>query len=206
MIHLLVFPLLVAAATLPDEVLTVTASITAEKLKVGRTYEIVVEAVPGKGLSASSAGLPAPILQLQPPRSVKLVGKTLKKYKDLAANEFLRAPFERMLSESPTHVEFKLRRKPREGDEFHLNVLAYVSSKSGEDAVFVRRRLVLALAPGASATVISSNSSDWGQKDFLQLGDKAATFKLPRADGTEVALEQYLGKSNVIVTTYRAFW
>ena len=67
-----------------------------------------------------------------------------------------------------------------------------------------RRRPVAAYARAKEA---DRNASDWGEnKRRLQLGDKAALFELPRADGSTVPLAQYLGRKNVLVTTYRAFW
>ena len=65
---------------------------------------------------------------------------------------------------------------------------------------------MLPLEPGATATEGSANESDWGKGDFLKIGDKAEPFELPRADGSTLSLGEYLGKKNVIVTTYRAFW
>ena len=41
---------------------------------------------------------------------------------------------------------------------------------------------------------------------LLKIGDKAPAFNLPRPDGTAFDVSQWLGKKNVIVTTYRAFW
>ncbi len=49
-------------------------------------------------------------------------------------------------------------------------------------------------------------NSKWGKNQLLKIGDKAAAFMLPRADGEKVGLKQYRGKKNVIVTTYRAHW
>ena len=48
--------------------------------------------------------------------------------------------------------------------------------------------------------------SDWGRDTHLQLGEAADEFELPSSDGTLVSLSQFKGKSNVIVTTYRAHW
>ena len=40
----------------------------------------------------------------------------------------------------------------------------------------------------------------------LKVGDPAPDFELPAHDGSMVKLSDHLGKSNVIVTTYRAHW
>ena len=57
------------------------------------------------------------------------------------------------------------------------------------------------------AVEVPATTSKWGvDEKLLQIGDKATDFVLPRADGSEVALEPYLGEKNIIVTTYRAHW
>ena len=108
----------------------------------------------------------------------------------------------------PTYarIGFKLRRRPSADDQFGLNILAYVGSKSGDESWFVRRRLTLPLKPNATAVPASPDVSDWGKEDLLQIGEPAAAFSLPTADGSTVSLDQYLGKKNIIVTTYRAYW
>ena len=69
------------------------------------------------------------------------------------------------------------------------------------------QRFELPLEPGVEAEEVAADESSWGvDEELLQIGDKAVDFELPRADGTTVKLSDYLGKKNIIVTTYRAFW
>lgn len=189
-----------------EEVLTVSARLEAEVLDLGGEYEIQLDITTKDGYSTSTAGIPGVILQIDVPPSVRLSGQVLKSYKDLRQNEFLQEPFERLIEETPARIGFKLVKRPATDEVIGLNVLAYVGLRSGEDAWFVRQRLALPLSANAEARVVSDPVSQWGQKKVLQIGDKAAAFSLPRADGSKVSLDQYVGEKTVIVTTYRAHW
>lgn len=195
-----------ALGAAPGEAFSVSARLDTASIAVGNKYEIVLDWSVGEGLSSDGAGVPAPILQIDVPRGVTLSGKVLKKYGDLAQNEFLQAPYARLLKESPARIEFKLRKELTDGDKIGLNILAYVGSSESGEVTFVRRRLELEVAPNATATTAEPTTSKWGIGKRLHIGDKAAGFSLPQADGTKVALKDYLGKKNIIVTTYRAFW
>ena len=92
---------LLAAAPMPEDAVVVSARIDARALRIGREYEIVLDISVKDGLSSSSAGIQAPILQIDVPSSVKLTGKVLKTYKQLSRNEFLQEPFERLVPDSP---------------------------------------------------------------------------------------------------------
>ena len=202
-------PLMCMCAALgatPGDAFTVSARLDAESIAVGDKYEIVLEWHVAEGLSSDGAGIPAPILQIDVPRGVTLSGKVLKKHRELAQNEFLEAPFERLLKESPVRIEFKLRKELTADDRIGLNILAYVGSSESGEASFVRRRLELEVAPNAEAKSAETTNSNWGTGKRLHIGDKAAAFSLPQADGQKVALKDYLGKKNIIVTTYRAHW
>lgn len=199
-------PFAMSVGSIPDDAMTVSARIEAESLEVGSEYEIVLTLDRMDGVSVAEAGMPAPILQIKVPSSVKLSGQVLKDYKELARNEFLEAPFERLVVENPLRVPFILRREPNPDEHFVLNVLGYVTANGEDDCRFVRRTLKLPLAPGAVATAQPATTSDWGKTRTLQLGDRALPFTLPRADGTKLALRKYLKKKNIIVTTYRAHW
>ena len=202
---LILVPLLYGSTPGSNDEVTIDARIEADRLEVGQEYEIVLDVRFKTNLSASGAGMPAPILQIQTPQSVRLSGKVLRSYKELSRNEFLQAPFERLIKDAPTRVPFTVVREPAPEDQFSLNVLAYVSN--GKETSFVRRRLTLPVRASATAKEADPNTSDWGvNKRLLQLGDKAALFELPRADGSTVSLARYLGRKNVVVTTYRAFW
>lgn len=200
------WPLLLPAAGMPRDVVRVSAHIDADRLEVGQEYALVLDVRLKDGWSSSGSGVPNAILQIKVPRSVELVGKVLKTPKELGRNEYLRAPFERLIKDNPTRVMFKLLGKPRKKDGLRFNILAYVHHEGTDDYAFIRRRYKIRLKPEARASRISPRRSDWGVGKELQLQDKAVSFKLPRADGTRLSLKKYLGKKNVVVTTYRAFW
>lgn len=207
MIHLPLLLLLacVQDGAIADDPIGITATLDATSLEVGNEYEFVVE-VFADDVSTSKAGIPAPFLQIDVPPSVKLTGKVLETYKELSKNEFLQAPYERLLKKLPARIGFQLVAPPKPDETIGLNVIAYIEGPEGE-RTFLRRRLELPLAPGATAVPGDANDSSWGKdEELLQIGDRAAPFELPRADGTLVALESLLGEKNLIVTTYRAYW
>lgn len=206
MVYAGLIPLLVLAAPLPDDAVTISARIDADSLEVGRRYKIVLDMQFADGFSGGEAGVPAPILQIGVPDSVRLTGRVLKTHKELSRNEFMQAPFERLIEATPTTIGFKLLTVPTDNDRFALNVLAYVTDKNTKDSLFVRRRLLLPLSGGAKSEAVATTSSAWGIEDVLQIGDKADDFTLPTASGEKVSLSQYAGEKNVLVTTYRAFW
>ncbi len=186
------------------ERMMITASIDADALEIGKEYEIVINATFAQGASTSASGVPAPILQVHSPKSISLSGKTLIQFKDLARNEFLQAPYERLLNEFPARIKFKLKKRPAKTEQIEFNVLAYV--RASDRDYFVRQRFALPVKAGAVSTAMDSSQSKWGKDKTLQLGDKAAPFSLPRADGTILSLGKILGKQNIIITTYRAHW
>ena len=196
----------VSLAAAPDDTFSVSARIDAGSLEVGKEYDIVIEWNVAEGLSPGAAGVPAPILQIDAPRVIQLSGKVLRDRRELSQNEFLQAPYERLLKDSPARIGFKLRKEPGSDDSIGLNILAYLGSEESGEARFVRRRLELQIAPNASATDADPANSHWGKNQLLTIGDKAAGFKLPRANGEKVTLKQYRGKKNVLVTAYRAHW
>lgn len=200
----LLISLLLCTAPLPDNAITISARIDAESLDVGKSYNIVLDLKLLDGISTSDAGIPAPIVQIDVPKSVTLEGKVLHEIRELAKNEYLQAPCERLVEEWPATIKFELKRKPSQNEQFHLNILAYVHTDDND--YFVRRRIALPVVAGASSVSAAPTISDWGDGKTLQLGDKAIPFTLPRADGTKLRLAQYLGKQNIILTTYRAHW
>ena len=187
--------------------INVSATLDAKSLIVGEQYEIHLTISLGEGWSASAAGLPKPILEIDVPESVQLSGEVLSDYRELSENEFLQAPYERLIEVGSSVVEFTLTSEPNEGDRISLNIIAYVRHGEDENAFFVRKRLELPLQPGATAQPGDSSNSNWGDDGSgLQIGDHAKPFALPRADGSTVTLDDYLGKTNIILTTYRAHW
>jgi hypothetical protein len=155
--------------------------------------------------SSSEAGIPRPILQIATPPSVTLAGKVLQTRQELARNEFLQAPFERLVEPGTTTVELTVTREPADDERIALNVITYLAA--GDDAWFVRRRVELPVRAGATAQSSDrAEASGWGAGPGLQIGDAAPDFELPRADGSTVRLSDLVARGNVVVTTYRAFW
>jgi len=187
--------------------INVSATLDAKSFVVGQAYEIQLTVSVAEGWSASAAGIPKPILQIDVPKSVQLSGKVLSDHRELSRNEFLRAPYERLIEVGSSVVEFTLTSEPSADDRIGLNIIAYVRQGEDEDAFFVRKRLELPVEPGATAQSGDSSTSTWGgEGSGLQIGDRAKPFALPRADGSTVTLDDYLGKTNIILTTYRAHW
>ncbi|RMF81537.1 MAG: hypothetical protein D6744_07085 [Planctomycetota bacterium] len=188
----------------PADALTVSARLTANDLKTGEPAEIVIDLKVAEGWSISDAGMPGALLQFDVPASVELVGRALTDYRELARNEFLRAPYERMIRPGETAVGFKLRNTPAADERIALNVVAYVGRDS--DSWLVRKRLELPLASGAEAVPADPSISKSTGDDTLQIGEKAVAFELSRPDGTRVNIGDVLGKKPIVITTYRAFW
>jgi len=189
----------------PAEVMRVSARIDAESLDVGKEYALVVRTSFAQGVSASGAGIPLPLIQLQVPASVKLVGKELTSLKELSKNEFLHAPYERVMRGHEDRIKFTVTAAARPGDAIAINVMAYVSDESANDAWFIRRRLNVPLSPGAESHEADANDSTWGADQTLKIGDAADDFALPQGDGATVSLKDFRGKF-VVACTYRAHW
>ncbi|MEM7308242.1 MAG: hypothetical protein AAF682_16295 [Planctomycetota bacterium] len=194
--------------------ISVSAYVDADELVVGEEYTFVVELDLPASMDASKAGAPAPFLQLDVPPSVRLVGEEVKGFRALSRNEFLHEPYERLITETPLAVPFDLIAEPAEGETIGINIVTYARAAEGEGAegdggkdYFFRERLELPVKPLAEGVKAKAPKSSWGTDEkALQIGDRATSFALPRADGTEYDLGSVLGKSNVIVTTYRAHW
>ncbi len=193
-------------AAIPQDALDVQAKIRAKKLEKGESYEIVVKAKLDRGLKADGAGMPNPILQVDVPSCIKLDGKVLTDHRELAKNEFLHAPYEVMMDKNVLTIPFTLVDEPGRDDVIGISVAAYVNSKDGSEKSFIRRRVHLPVAPKSKSEFADAADSSWGtDHNYLQIGDNAADFTLPKADGTKVSLADFKGK-HVIVTTYRAHW
>lgn len=200
---------MLAIGEVPPEALSASASIDGKRLRRNAEYEITLEIETAPGWSATDSGVPNPLLQIDVPESARLSGRVIDSFQALSRNDFLMEPYERLVDKPVIVIPFKPTRhitKAGDGDEsFGLNILAYLKSPDGETH-FVRRRLELPLAPKAVAESGDANKSNWGVEDTLDIGEKADDFTLPRADGSTVSLSDYIGKKNVIVTTYRAHW
>jgi hypothetical protein len=193
------------AAGPPDGTLIVEASLPADSITAGGEYEIDLEVRLDDGWTASEAGLPKMFLQIDAPASVKLVGNELQG-RELMRNGFVKEPWERLIDPGPATVRFRLDSAPKAGDRIGLNVVACLKADGRDGAWFVRRRVHLPLRPGAVAVPAAPTSSTWGDGSTVQIGEPAADFELPRADGSKVALSAFRGRTNVILTTYRAHW
>ncbi len=197
---------LLPVGQLPGGALAATATIPAESLEAGESYEIMLRVELGEGLSVSEAGVPKMLLQLDVPKGVKLLGREFKPQAELAKNEFLEEPYERLIEPGESAIGFKLTRAPKPNAQIGINLVAYSNAADSDDAHFIRRRLVLPVEGGAVSSRPSDASSKWGRNKTHRIGDKAVGFVLPGADGAKVSLKKYRGKKNVIVTTYRAHW
>jgi hypothetical protein len=197
---------LLAIGTL-DGPLTVDATISSEPLEVDATFTIDVSMTPGEGWSASDAGLPGYIVQLGVPASVVPDGKILTEHRDLARNEYLQAPYERLVKGNSTSIAMKLLAEPGQGHTIAINVLGYMTAEDGQ-AVFALRRVELPVRAGASGTATTqATTSDWGTDTAgLQIGDHAPDLTLPHADGSTVSTADLHANGPLFMLTYRAFW
>jgi len=196
----------VLGAGAPVDAVKVTAKIMNQSWGPGERGQIVIEIATGEGWMTTETGLSAPLLQINAPPSAKLLGKVLTSMTELRENEFVYSPYEKLLKESRTRLPFTLEKYPDEAEHFGLTVLGYVSKKGDKKGYFFRKRLELPLTSQAVAKEVEATDSSWGKLDVLQIGDKADDFELTSLEGKKVSLSQYLGKKNVIVSTYRAFW
>ena len=201
---------LTAPGQVPKEAVAFEARIEAESLEVGEEYDIVLTTTYGDGWGVTTKAVGRrpiqPFLQILVPDCAELSGRVLKTHRELSRNEFISEPFERQLRDATERIRFKLVRKPAKGEYFALNLTAYLSKDGGDDSWFIRRRLKLRLTPKAAAKQVKPRRSDWGTEKLWQIGDKAESFALPTADGQTVSLSDYLGKKNIIISTYRAHW
>ena len=201
---------MLADASAVAQSVTISAQLDAEELHVGEEYQIAFRLTIPENLEvpAGDRMKHLPILQLDVPPSVELVGKTLSTHRELARNEFLMEPYERVIRDENTRIRFRLVKKPNEDESIGLIVTAFLTSTEEGRSFFLRRRLALPMKPNAKAEPASSQNSRWGVDDkLLQIGDKAPEFDLPKVDGSgNVSLGTLLGKKNIVVTTYRASW
>ncbi len=207
MTHVLACSLILFVSQPPGDVLSISATLDADELTVGSNYEIVLKVEIKEGWSAAAAGVPAPLVQIDVPPSVELSGKVLTSQRELRRNEYLQAPFERLLKSEEEHIGFSLVKAPGAKEQIALNIMAYVSQDPTVDSFFIRRRFTLDVKPRAQAVGVVAAQSDWGiDKHLLQIGDPAEDFSLPKAFDPPIGLGNYLGQKNIIVTTYRAHW
>lgn len=184
----------------PKNAVKLTAKLTADSLVVGQEYvlEVVAEPNAEKGYAFTGKRTPEPILQLRVPGCIERA-KTRNR-------EFLRSPYELKLDGGRGQVRFTLASKPSPGDAIILSLTCYVETDEKGSARLVRRRGRIALKPGAWLTPVPIGRGDWQETSTFALGDQASSFKLPDKDGKILDLDDYLGKKNVLLVMYRAFW
>ncbi|MBT8485094.1 MAG: hypothetical protein KJO43_05910 [Phycisphaerae bacterium] len=202
----LAFAATVLATAAEAAPMPVTVRLPETPLEPGVSHRLHVDIDVAEGWSATTAGIPGIFIQLDVPSSARLEGKILESRRALARNEFLIAPFERLVEPGPTEIAFTLDRTPDAAERFGVNVVGYLRDPDGR-AHFIRHRFELPLAPGAEGVGVDPKKTSWGgERGGLQVGDRADDFSLPRADGTRIALRDYRDRKHVIVTTYRAHW
>lgn len=147
-----------------------------------------------------------PILQIQTPASVELLGAAptnLVTPGDFQQS-YLRFPYGRRLLDTQTEIAFRLIAPPELGDTLGLNVVTYLEGDEPGEAIFVRLRIDLPLTPGASATGMPGATSRWAGDDTLSIGDTAPGFSLKDARTAKtVSLESVLGQKRALVMAYR---
>ena len=196
-----------ALAAPPGEAIWIEATIAGESLSVGAEHLIHLRLEVSEAWLASDAGIPRAFLQIAVPDSIELSGRKLTTFRELSRNEFLEEPLERLIDPGETSIGFTLLSEPSDGEVIAINVVVYVTSGEEGQSYFVRRRIELPIQPGITVrSAVQADVSNWGDNGSLQIGDKAVAYELPRADGGLVDLGDALGSSNVIVTTYRAYW
>jgi hypothetical protein len=206
------FPLaLLALASLqetnPASPIEIAAGLEATELTVGETYSIGVDVFLGEGTKVAGGGLPELLLQIDPAPSIRLAGPYLETYDQLAKNEFLVQPYERLFEGTTAHVDFELAAEPAAGETIGLIVVGYVQPPGDAAPFFLRRRMELALEAGAWAERGDDTDSSWGaDEDLLQIGDPLPDYELPTLDGLSIQTSQYRGDAPLFLTTYRAFW
>jgi len=197
---------LVTAATTPP--VTIRASIPADAAleeDAEATFSIEIELA--EGWAATAGTLDKPIVQIQVPDSCSLDGRYLSSHADLAKNEFIQQPFERLVAlDEPTPVPFTVDAAPGESDAFRINVIFYASPGEDSATELVRARVELPVRAGAIARSIASVPATWGEGEEYGPGDLVEGFTLARGDGTSLDISPWLGEKLVLVTTYRAYW
>ncbi|HNO78801.1 MAG TPA: hypothetical protein PKN33_12145 [Phycisphaerae bacterium] len=183
----------------------ISARIDATDLHVGQSYTLTLNWDIASNSSVDQAGIPVPLIQIDVPKSVELVGKVLNEHKELAKNEFLRAPFERALESKSSNIDFKLIAAPKDSDQIAINFIAYATLEDGS-VRFIRKRIAVPVIAEGGGKEVAIGDASWGDNSLVKIGEKVKGVSLPQADGTQVDLGEMIGKSNIVLTTYRAFW
>ena len=200
--------LLVAAGQPADGPVNLSARLMTDSLAAGQTHRIALTATLAEGwvFPEARTAIRGFIVQVDVPRAATLAGEVLTDPRMLARNEFLQAPYERLVEAGETSIEFTVSAPPAAGEAFGLNIVAYIQKAGTDEHRFIRRRLELPLKAQAVATEGDAGNTHWGAADTLHVGDKADSFALPQFGGAMVDLKDFLGDRNIIITTYRAHW
>lgn len=213
--------LLVSCTTAPGDMTETPPQAHSERVHVSATlreagvvHEAVVTLSLDEGVSARDSGIPGFIVQLDVPDGVELIGERVLTFEALRDNEFLMEPWERLVEEAELVVPLRLSPDASAGATLGINVVGYLSSATGEDDAFLRRRLELPLEPGATATTGDPRRTTWGPFGGelaapapLAIGDPMPPITLPRlgsdAPGSTAPL---LGSTSFLLVTYRGHW
>lgn len=176
----------------------------------------------GDGVSGSESGIPGFIVQLDPPKGLRLLGDPIIEFKELHANQFLMEPWERLVTEEETKIGFAVEGGFDPSSTLGISVIGYVAEEARTDETprkeaFLRRRFELKIEHGAVAQPGDASDSSWGPPERwpvgerpLFLGDKAPSFVGPslNADGSlgQGSLETSLSAGPVLVAFYRGHW
>ncbi len=182
---------------------TVSARVDSATLTPGQLHEIVVSVAAPEGWTVMRTGGPPPIVQIKPPACAELFGKVLKDPAERSYKGYLYEPFERAISAGDSTIRFKLLTPPGDGDRFEMNVIGYAAPRDGGAIQFFRRRLVLPLAAGATATAADPAISSWSDEPILNIGDKLPAATLPIwGQGRKSLAEVHTGDW-LVICTYR---
>lgn len=186
------------------EPVTVTARLAADKLEIGPEYSFTVSVAVADGYTTTRTGGPPPILQIQAPPSIELIGAVRKSVAERSYRGFMYEPFARVIGPGSSTIRFTLRSPPAAGEAFGLNIVGYVAAGDGGPARFFRERRALPLAPSAEGQAAAAEPGAWSDEPILKLGDKAAPFVLKRFYQPDVSLTDFAGRP-LVITTYRSF-
>jgi len=170
----------------------------------GSTLRITIDSP--EPLSADSR---QPLVQVDLPAGVAPVESALEpdelKGKAAYLNHLADFPYGRVVASSP--VEIPLRIDEGATGSIGINVTTYLDGTTPAEAVFVRRRLELAVEPQAVAEVVQPTRTAWGPTGRAHVGDAAPDFDLPSGDGERLVLAQEIAeKRPIFLLTYRSDW
>ena len=185
----------------------IAAWLDASELVPGESYALGLEINLSEESDVGAGGLPELLLQIDPPASVRLAGPYLESYEELAKNEFLAKPYERLFEGTRVEAAFELVTAPAEGETIGLIVVGYLNPGRDAKPVFLRRRLELPLVPDAWAEPGDDRDSSWGaEPGLLQIGDRLPDLELEALNGLTLNVNAERADAPLFLTTYRAFW